>query len=240
MPGRVVKATLPGSSPVTWYATLKHRIYGLGQRPVVVVVVAPQHVLWTVRPVSALDTLELLATAGTTDDRIQRQMGVVGWAGVPRAVDLGRQAWRAVARDALARAVNANEPGQARNTFVVGVERTNPLLRGFERAEGWQDAPPANSPQATILPELIDLARSHGSAVVFAELPIRGNSRDAATEARHDQLREWVRSRGAAYIHFPKAELEFRDDLHVTEATAAQYTEHLGRATAEWLAQSTQ
>lgn len=123
-PGRVLKATLPSASPLTWYAVLAHRVFARGLRPELIVVAAPPQVLWQTRPTSSLDLRELLELAGTGDPVVQRHLGADGAGSVLRTIELRRQTARAGAIGALSRLALPGLTPEAQQTvldsFVVG------------------------------------------------------------------------------------------------------------------------
>jgi hypothetical protein len=240
VPGRVVKATLPSSSPVTWYATLAHRVFATGHRPELVVVAAPSHNLWQERPEASLDLRELLEIAGTTDPVVQRHLGAQGRQGPLHTMDVRRQSVRAAAVGAVSRAALFAAGAQTRedtlDLFVVGARR-RVLFGDAETGATAEGAALAGSMEQTILPELVALAREHGSDVVFAVTPSRAGVRGPGEDARDEALGVWAEEHGSALLRVGRrgpADEDFADNWHLTPAASVAWSEALGRAILTW------
>lgn len=220
-----LRATNVQSTSVTWHATLKHWIYARGLEPELVLILAPLEVFWLRRPETGFEAsvLDLVSTGQPIEDSRLRRMEI-------RRTLLRKEVSELASRTALGEELERSQRRDA-GPFVVGVQRTMPLLAGAGNQLERTDLVYVDDLHDTHLPALAELVQQHGGRLVLAPTPTRpGAGFDAAEQAdRQARLEELLSETGGAYLpmrglRFPEG--AFLDDTHLRKGrAAARYTE---------------
>lgn len=243
-PDRAAVVTIPGSSPGTWYAVARYRLFERGHRPRHVVVAAPSRAFWVTRPVVGADVAAQVAAAGTEDPVLLRVMGIgEGPARWWFRADLRRRLLRATA---VRFAVGTGAVALA----LVGV----PMAEEVDEELGANAAAPRNAfggaaregevgtaeaVEAGFVPELAELARRYGARLTLARIPPRRGPTSAFLDDRPEAdaaLAAWGAAHGVPYhllddLALP--ERAYADAFHLTPDGAVRYTDALVAAMAE-------
>ncbi|MDP2308988.1 MAG: hypothetical protein Q8P18_23395, partial [Pseudomonadota bacterium] len=203
-PARVVAMNLDGTNAPIWYAVLKRRVYDQGHTPKLVVVYCTLGMMVQVELLSQSLEAQLARQLGTPDPVIDHKVfgqekvnatwqrvltrrteahsalldglrdGLVGLAFAPRGEAAGRdgtllERGAAVAHPALGRVFGTDAMTSGERVRAVPVVEQEEEARA---GAGPRDA------DATLIPDLIELAKSHGSEIVFVRSPMGSLKRD--------------------------------------------------------------
>ncbi len=248
--GEVYVLAIPGSWAPTWYAALKNQVYAHGLQPRLVVVLNTlEFMLRTDRPTGRAEA-DLRAVM--TDDEpviqekvygarriqgplaeIQDKRGRVGEAwldflvAAPFAV-AGKGGAEA-SRRALSEVFDA--PGAVDPRLN---ERVIPVV---ELDQGRRTE--VRDPAQTLLPDLVELAQSHGSRVVIARIPVLREGRKMHPLPNRETERKTLallNERGAGYVDLHAVNLPptaYMDGQHMSVAGRALFTDMLADALKE-------
>jgi len=234
-PDKLIHTTLPGSTPATWYAVLKHLVYRRGLRPDRVIVAAPMHAFLMVEPQHGLDAQFFLEIVGTDDPAMLRRLGRRGAEELLANMEIRRRLWRSDTLQWVSEATLFKVPAAQRKIVLDGVfgrsaPRTNPMFElGVQNPE--IEALETDFDR-TFMPDIIDLVQSNGGQVVFAAVPIRDGD-PAGLASRKDALKAWMEERDAMYFTMSPEELhdrDYGDEWHLSRKGAARYTASLAEA----------
>jgi hypothetical protein len=254
-PDRIVRISLPASIGAHWYAALDNHVYGAGHRPKLLVVVAAlRSMLETSPPSEAIrENLEALLDGDDPVIRARLREGSPSLA-LLRAnrVKLRRQ-WldRLTAlpvgllwapRGAVPRAWGADRIERAtasvfdRRELDLGLWRDLLPTAIDPRVFGQSDPAALPSPQASFLPEILRLAREHGSEVAIVRPPLSplmpAEARDVVLPGVVEQVDEMARAHGGRLLDLAELDLGvhlYRDLAHLGPAGADRFSRLLGQ-----------
>ncbi|MCA9494911.1 MAG: hypothetical protein KC621_33510 [Myxococcales bacterium] len=180
----VVKLSVPNSMAAHWYAILENRVYGAGHAPELVVVLSDLQSLLALTPRSEASHVNLTVQLGTDEPVVDAKLGRRWWwlerarGNRTHARDLAVRRFR----DDLVTAVSS-EPLDGRGiaaalsrTFADERvdnrlhQRVIPVFSGHQQVAF--EADELAAPEDSFLPDLAELARSHGSRLVFVRPPM--------------------------------------------------------------------
>ncbi len=216
----------------TWYAMLKFRLYEANYQPKLVLVVNSLTAMLLPRPVSATDMARMEQHFAEPDEVLSRK--VFGGSRDPwrdrvedrrtRLHQDGLNALRKAAAGAEAEGILASifaaEHLRASERHVVGpiVERE---VRGAKRtADGWE---------ASVMPDIVALAKARGAKVVFVRVPI------ARSQPRYDDVSAGVEAEvigrlnevGGGWLDLRSmtdSEADFTDGRHMNARGRERFT----------------
>ncbi len=246
-PDRAVLLALPGSSPGTWYALLRYRLFQRGHAPATVIVVGAPRSFWITRPVVGADVSALVQIAGSEDPLVRRISGESGAYGVLKSrFELHRRMWRttlveSVVRGVAAVAVRAGVEPTEDMADVFGVAGGDPgalrnLLGGTAR-DG--EVQLARTVEESFLPAILAQVLGQEAELVVAAVPPRNEAVGEFAESsleREKQLGEWLTRSGATWIPMDDLVLPRRvyaDQWHLMPEGADLYTDALVEAIRE-------
>jgi hypothetical protein len=234
------------SRPPTWYAVLENRVYGNAYKPRLVLVIGLLETMFSTDPGS---TASVLGDYLEPDDaviqrktlgadvgplflyplRVRRdQLKTAFLAGIRDLVvgvfaggDQGSllERGQAVAGPALARVFSAGE-----TIDMANWDRAIPIVE--ERKAGVKDD--QSSLEDSYVPDLVDLATSHGARIVFVQVPLSSamSSRPRLANVEHDLI-EYLNSRGAGWLDLSQIGVPdsgFADQAHLNGTGRKQFT----------------
>lgn len=239
-----LKLTVPNTTATHWYAMLDNRVFQRGLRPSIVVVFSDIQSGLLVQPMSEASALNLEAQLDGDDPVIARNVAVRNpwWARVTANRVMARDWLLAEVRDAGAGAASrvlGMEVGPtailAALDRVLGDGATDPRLRdvaplaGTVRAVDLVDPALVPDPMGSMLPEIAELCREHGSTLVVVRSPMSPEIKSAnevpagTVPALHEALSE----RGALLVDLtplPMREGHYELNAHMTVEGAARTT----------------
>ncbi len=223
-PERAVKLNLDGTNAPIWYAVLKRRVYDQGHRPKVVVVYSTLAMMVQVELLSDSLNAQLARHIGAPDPAIDEKVhgkargnptwervlnrrteahaalfdglrnAFVGLVFAPPGEGTLTERGAAVAEPALATVFNSDAMRDIERVRAVPVA---------EQATGASAAEPvALDADATMIPDLIELAKAHGSEIVFVRAPMGSlkHGHDLVPRALEESVVQRMGALGAAWI----------------------------------------
>lgn len=247
----VFRAEVPASGAPAWYAFLRQRVFGAGYTPDLVVVYGTLAGMLDVQQGAWWDRERAANQQLSDTERLQRKLlGGRFSARVDRARERGGalrtaaidgvrdaavgllfgppdQGWIAGGHAIAAEALDA-EFGRQAAYYANTQEHVGPVVEtdaGFQKAEG-VDA------NASLVPDLIGLARSHGAAIVFVRAPLPEGARqlDAVPPERARAALLTINAGGAGWIDLSHIALPadgFGDFIHLSASGRAVVSEAL-------------
>jgi hypothetical protein len=248
---RTVVLATPGAPGAAWYATLKGRVAAAGIRPRLVLVVANMGAMMQ-GPVDEAGEALVLEQLPGSDPALAAKAGIPAasdrWATVKRQRARLRDAGRDLARGLPVRLFFGDPElvdGAAATVFAAeardGMDLAARVMPGVavaggaggvDLSRGLEDA------DATLLPDMVALARELGANVVVA-LPPTHASRPAGQRLSPEgeaRMLTWARAAGIGWVDLrdeawpPSA---FTDGRHMAHDGAVRFSTALGAALAE-------
>jgi len=246
----VAKLTVPHSQTPAWFAVLKNRVYGNGYQPRLVIVANTVHNIVGMDEASPQDHVRLVEQMGPDEPEIEAKVFTKdGQSPLARKLlenrERGRRVFLDNVRDISAgliwgwRVEGDNLMIRGRNAAQDALDdtfETDEVNLGFAQTEHNRRQKQEFEDEhidASMVPELVELAHSNDAHIVFLKMPVSPGS--AVGElANPDTIRDLVdflNEVGAGWID-PKMTLGpsmFQDTIHLTKAGQAMFTEQVGK-----------
>jgi hypothetical protein len=204
---------LQGSQPAHWLAALRHRVFGAGHRPTVVLLYAPPQSLLGVRLVAEVDQgLLLTLLSGPDPDLVRRALGESLQMGPLPLLLRGRERAR---RRLLAAAEGLGAPPVALGPDPLALLPADPdarfqVLPGAPSAGQVADRDPApQTPDRSWLPDLLAEVEEGGAQLWVIQPPRRPG--EGPPPARYDSLWPWLVAQGARVEGLESLDLSAED-----------------------------
>lgn len=224
---RSAHLTMLDTTIASWYAALRYRVFGTGERPEVVVLAGPEFAFTALAPAGTHDLAYVVDIAGSDDPEVLARLAPT-W---PEAVWLRARA----RRDEWQRAVFAGASRGVASWFGVGEEArarhlffdlNGPPPVGLD--DGGEERPVAD----TFLPAIVDLVQAHGSQLVVVRTPMRHEAgQPFVSSTRNDRIRAYLTERGVPYydqIAFDGLQPKhFMDGFHLHDNASQGFTRDL-------------
>lgn len=243
-PTEVVVFSVPNSVSSHWYAILKNRVYARGHRPRLVLVVGSLRGLLVYEPYSDAAVrnlaIQLEPEEPVLDRFLPRSYGF--WADVDRNRPLLRDHTLALLRDrSVGLFVDDGEDAHATEQALGRVFHDSNLDHGRHRSAlpvlevrgglGTGVSIPIPPPEASLIPELLDLTGRYGTAVAFVRTPMAPRTpltrRDTVPEGSEVEVAVQFEARGNLFLDLseePMSGALFQDLKHLTPAGARKLT----------------
>ncbi|MCB9686588.1 MAG: hypothetical protein H6735_16245 [Alphaproteobacteria bacterium] len=244
----VVKLSVPNSMAAHWYAILENRVYAAGHRPALVIVLSDLQSLLALTPRSEASHVNLAVQLGPDEPVVDAKLGHRWW-WLERA-----RGNRTHARDLAVRRFRDTlvsstwgEPTDAR-TIGAALSRTFaddrvdnrlhqrviPVFSGRQEVafDPGELAPPADG----FLPEIAELARSHGTRLAFVRPPMSPLLPEGAGDVVPPDLEEavplLVAAHGAEWVDLtglPVTPSQFQNVDHMDAEGARRFSRILAQ-----------
>jgi len=192
-PDKLVPLNLSGTTAPVWYAILKNRVFGTGQKPKLILVYSTFDWTLAAAPSGEAERAVLLAQMGAEEDVLRRKAlgegtGGAGMERVRRRRTEAHGALMAFVRNAAV-GVTLAERGPD-GTIAAGAALAAPALDNLFGMQAGLDltaargaipiveaeregAHTSSSLDDTLLPDFLDLAKQNGAKIVFIHAPVR-------------------------------------------------------------------